>query len=72
MEAFQQTENCALEGFVIAGRRLDRLPVAEVGKDREGRDGATNKCGCCVLESVSRRPSPVPQGSTGKAAYITC
>ena len=36
---------------------------------REGREGATNKCGCCFLESVGRRPNlpdaaqSVPQGS---------
>ena len=40
MEAFPQTENCALEGFVIAGRRLDRLPVAEVGKDERRKGGS--------------------------------
>ena len=40
MEAFVETENRALEGFVIAGRGLDRLPVAEVRRDRRRKRGS--------------------------------
>jgi len=40
MEAFAETENRALGGFVIAGRRLGRLPLAEVGKDERGKGGS--------------------------------
>jgi len=70
MEVFVERESCALEGCVIASRRLDRLAPVEVGRGRErqekeGREQPINVAGVFLEVSV------VSLNLVGEAASAT-